>query len=234
MKSGKRWTSSDWLLSSITWNLNELFKHLLAAPRGGQCLVSAAWVMRIHNRAKSHPLLSTVGTPAFISAGLHFHRGFQWYFSTSCSHIRTELGLIAFWIQWDVVTPDTSIIYILSLQTSSSLLNILRAHLPPKPTTRRPHHVCPCSLTYQLKHCIKLSLEVNQVLFRDSVQMLLVASNESSLTTELPKSAAGFLNWPNQRLWAEWCLCLICHVVVVVFFLFMVTFPRSTSWKAWV
>lgn len=168
----------------------------LSPERRTVSVLQVTWVMRIsftqdflnNNRAKFHPLLSTVGTPAFISAGLHFLRGFRWYFSTSCSHIKTWTGinmvvilstcLFQLWIQWDVFTPDTSIIYILSFQTSTSLLDVLRARLLPK--SGHPLHLCPCMLTYQLKHCIKLSLEVNQVLFRDSVQMLLVASHKSS------------------------------------------------------
>lgn len=148
------------------------------------------WLMRIlvkqdfanNKGAQFHPLLSMVELlPSFVqvftfsdaSEGTFLLPAHTWKLNwdwCDCDSLHLPFPTIE---QWDVFTPDTSIIYIPYLQTSSSLLDLPRVILPLKQDI---HSIYSFMLTCHLKHRIKLSLEVNQVLFRDSVQMFLVVS----------------------------------------------------------
>lgn len=109
MKSGKRWTPPERLLTNTTMKPERVVQTPVvwgtSALIGELCLFSGTCVTRIlvtqdsanNKGAQFRSLLFTIGTAAFISAGLHFLWRFQGYLSIFCSHVETELGLKWLW-----------------------------------------------------------------------------------------------------------------------------------------
>lgn len=184
MKSGKRWTPSDTTMK--TW----MSPCLLSED--GQLLPSSHTCDVDFHHKGSISLLSSTETAAFISdasegTSLLLLLTHDW---TGIKVIQIlSTCLFHQWIQWDFFTPDTSITYISSVHQHQSV-GPTKGSSPSKPG-------CPLDLPFlcrvlsatQTLHLA--SLEVNQVLFRGSVQMFFPCFLQG-----LPKIA------PNQRLWA--------------------------------